>query len=199
MTDHYYTPKPTAKSVSRTIRAHLRGKDFEFLTDSSMFSNTKVDNGTALLVEEAIIEPGSKILDLGCGYGVIGIVLKQTCHQCDVTLTDVNERAVKLARQNAKRAGVTVTAVYGDQYSPIDGQQFDAIFLNPPQTAGRKLCNSMIEHGISHLNVGGSFWLVARHNVGGSEFEKKMQEVFGNVETIARQSGFRVYRSKKTA
>lgn len=197
MTDHYYSPKPTAKSAPKLIRAHLRGKDFEFHTDSSVFSNTKIDNGTALLIEEATFDPGNRLLDLGCGYGALGIALKQTCRQCDLTLSDINQRATALAKKNAKQAGIVVRIVTADQYAGVNGEQFDAIFLNPPQTAGRKLCNAMVEQAPNYLKTGGFFWLVARHNVGGSEFEKKMNEVFGNVETIARQSGFRVYRSTK--
>ncbi len=197
MVDHYYSEKPTAKSSIKTIHAILRNIDFDFTTDTSIFSKTKVDNGTAILIEEAQIEPGSKILDLGCGYGVLGIALKKACPQCEVTLTDVNQRATGLAKKNARLNGVVVETFTGDRYIALKDRTFDAIYVNPPQRAGRELCNSMIEQAPEHLVTGGSLWLVARHNFGGAQFEKKMEEVFGNVETIARQSGFRVYRSKK--
>lgn len=180
------------------ISAKLRGREFIFDTGSGTFSKTKVDNGTTLLVNEAQMLPGQKILDLGCGYGVLGIAIKKTCSQCVVTLTDINERAVKLAQENAKLNLVDVEVLSGDRYDSVKGRVFDVIFLNPPQTAGRELCNSMIEQAFDHLETDGFFWLVARHQIGGKMFEKKMEDVFGNVETIARESGFRVYRSKKT-
>ncbi|HSU72325.1 MAG TPA: methyltransferase [Candidatus Binatia bacterium] len=197
MNEHYYSKRPTSQLETKRIHAHLRGVEFTFETGSGTFSKNKVDVGSALLIEEFTSEPGSAILDLGCGYGPVGIALKKTCHQCTIVMTDVNERAVKLAKQNAKLNEVEVDVRKGDSYAAIN-ELFDAIVLNPPQTAGRELCNRMIVDGKERLKTDGFFWLVARHNKGGSEFEKKLNEVFGNVETIAKQSGFRVYRSKKT-
>lgn len=196
MSEHYYSKHPTSKLETKRVRSHLRGTDFEFDTGSGTFSKNKVDTGSTLLIEEFTCEPGNAILDLGCGYGPVGIAIKKTCPQCTVVMTDVNERAVKLAKQNAKLNDVEVDVRKGSLYEPIE-EMFDAIVLNPPQTAGRELCNRMIVEGKEHLNTNGFFWLVARHNKGGSEFEKKLNEVYGNVETIAKQSGFRVYRSKK--
>jgi 16S rRNA G1207 methylase RsmC len=197
MSEHYYSEKQTSPVQKKRIHAHLRGADLQFDTGSGTFSKSKVDTGSTLLIDEFTCEPGNTILDLGCGYGPVGIAVKKTCSQCTVVMTDVNERAVKLAKANAKLNEVEVDVRQGNVYEPLKDESFDAILLNPPQTAGRELCNRMVVEGKEHLNTNGFFWLVARHNKGGSEFEKKMNEVYGNVETIAKQSGFRVYRSKK--
>ena len=198
MSEHYYTKNPQSKLVTQRIKWHLRGTFFEFETGSGTFSKSRIDAGSALLIEEVSFQPGDTILDLGCGYGPVGIAVKKTCPQCTVVMTDVNKRATGFAKKNAKLNDVVVDVRSGDGYESVKGEQFNAILLNPPQTAGKQLCNQMIEQAKAFLVDGGLFWLVARHNKGGSSFEEKMEEVFGNVETIAKQSGFRVYRSKKT-
>lgn len=197
MSEHYYARKHKTEFTKSRIQAHLRGVEFVFETGAGTFSKTRIDKGTQLLIDEFRVTPGMRILDLGCGYGPVGISIKKTCSQCDVVMTDVNKRAVTLAKKNAALNNVDVDVRSGDSYVPVKDELFDAILLNPPQTAGRELCNQMITHGKERLNTNGEFWLVARHQVGGRMFEQKMEEVYGNVETIARQSGYRVYRSKK--
>lgn len=195
---HYYSRKQKGPLKKTRFKSVLRGKEIEFEAGSGTFSKYRVDLGSALLINEFEAIPGQRILDLGCGYGPIGIAIQKTCSQCDVVMTDVNERAVKLAKSNAKLNKVKVDVRAGDMYDAVKEELFDAILLNPPQRAGRKTCNAMIEQGKEHLKTDGTFWLVGRHRFGGKMFEKKMEDVFGNVETIERQSGFRVYRSKKT-
>ncbi|MBI4150668.1 methyltransferase, partial [Candidatus Woesearchaeota archaeon] len=141
---HYYSKTQTGAIERKTITAHLRGKDLLLTTGSGTFSKHRIDPGTRLLIEEAAFEPGARVLDLGCGTGILGIALKATCPQCDIVLTDVNERATLLAKENAVLNKVEVEIVSGDRYEKVVGL-FDAIFLNPPQRAGRALCNSMIE------------------------------------------------------
>jgi len=190
--EHYFTKKPTSKVKERLINTVLRGQEFKFLTGSSMFSPAKVDLGTRVLIDHARVNPGDALLDLGCGYGPVGIAF---AHIADVTMTDVNERAVKFARRNADLNNVPVKVFSGNMYEKIKGK-FDVILLNPPQTAGKKICNEMIEQAPNYLKKDGTLQLVARHQKGGKQFELKMQQVFGNVETIGKKSGYRVYLSR---
>jgi len=133
---------------------------------------------------------------LGCGYGAIGIAIKKCLPKTEVTMTDINERAVSLAKKNAERNRVGVKVSSGDLYEPIGEEKFDVILVNPPYVAGREFCYKIIEESIKHLNPKGSLQLVARHNKGGAMLEKKMLEVFENVNTLAKKAGYRVYESK---
>jgi len=195
MNEHYYTRKPTSKLVKRTINAVLRGNELTLTTGSGTFSPTKIDLGTKLLIESAQLKEGQSILDLGCGYGAVGIALAKDCPSCNVVMTDVNERAVELAKENSKQNKVNAKTVSGDAYEAVKDEMFDSIYLNPPQTAGKEVCIRMIKEAKAHLNKGGKLFLVARHKKGGATLAEFMKETFGNCETITIESGFRVYNS----
>ena len=195
MNEHYYSKKPTSPYIEQKINARLRDTELEFFTASGVFSPKRIDLGSQLLANKALIEKNWKVLDLGCGYGAVGISIAKAI-PIDLYMIDVNKRAIRLARKNAKYNKVEATVVCGDKYEALDKGTFDTILLNPPQTAGKKLCFEMIEESKKHLKLKGIFQLVARHQKGGKEFEKKMQAVFGNVSVIAKKSGYRIYVSK---
>lgn len=192
--EHYFSRKPTTTLNERAITARLLGKELVFHTGSGVFSPDKIDLGTMILIENAFIEENWRVLDLACGYGPVGIALAKA-HTIDLVMTDVNERAVSLARKNLKANHVTATTVQGDGYASISGL-FDTILLNPPQTAGKQLCFQLIGQAKQFLKAGGMLQLVARHQKGGRELEKQMMAVFGNVKQVAKQSGYRVYVSQ---
>ena len=197
MAEHYYTKKPTSKLVTEQITVRINETEIKLTTASGIFSREKIDLGTKILIDNIEIKKNAKVLDLGCGYGVIGISIAKIIPDTKVVLTDVNERATQLAKENAKQNNVTVDVRTGDSYETVAGETFDYILLNPPQTAGRKLCFQLIEQAPAHLSSEGIFYLVARHQKGGAMLEAKMKEIFGNAETVARESGYRVYRSVK--
>lgn len=194
-TEHYYTPKPKSKLEKKEIIATIKGIQIPLTTATGIFAKEKIDLGTKILIENVQIKEGAKVLDLGCGYGIVGIAVAKLFPQTKVVMTDVNERATKLAMQNAKLNKVEIDVRTGNGYETVAKETFDCILLNPPQTAGRDICLQMIEQSIKHLNKNGVFYLVARHKKGGQVLEAKMKQTFGNVETITRESGFRVYRS----
>lgn len=197
MSEHYFTEKPGSELVIEAIRVNVRGYTFVFRTASGVFSRGRADTGSLLLAESARVKQNDAVLDLGCGWGLVGIVIKRIFPSAQVVLTDTNERALKLARQNAKANSVRIHVLHGNLYEPVHGRQFDAILVNPPMKAGRALCYKMIEQAPAHLTAGGTLQLVAVHNRGGAMLEKRMKEVFGNVETVAKGKGFRVYVSEK--
>jgi 16S rRNA G1207 methylase RsmC len=196
MKEHYYTEEPKSQLKLRKIRARLRNNELEFWTGAGVFSGKKVDKGSELLANDCIINKGWKVLDLGCGYGPVGIAVAKAYPSSTVVLTDINKRAAKLARMNKKLDKLSnVSVVQGDMYEKVPGL-FDTILLNPPQTAGKEICFKMIELAPKFLKKNGLMQVVARHNKGGKHLAEKMKSVFGNVKEISKKSGYRIYLSK---
>ncbi|PIN81965.1 hypothetical protein COV11_00470 [Candidatus Woesearchaeota archaeon CG10_big_fil_rev_8_21_14_0_10_30_7] len=192
MNEHYYTKKPTSFVKENTIKEILRGEELTFITSSGLFSPKKIDKGTKLLIEESLICSEDKILDLGCGYGVVGISIKKKFPKTKITLLDVNERALSYAKKNSELNKTEVEIV-----EKLKNKTFNTILLNPPQSAGKKICFELINLSNEHLSTGGSLQIVARHKKGGKLLETYMNQLFGNVEVIARKSGYKIYLSKK--
>jgi 16S rRNA G1207 methylase RsmC len=197
MVEHYFTQKPTSPLKTTTVSFSYRGKDMKFLCASGVFSSEKIDSATALLLDNAKIEEGRDVLDLGCGIGVIGISIKKTFPSCAVVLSDVNQRALEIAKRNAKTNHVDVVVAESDLYTAFSEKQFHVIITNPPHHAGRELLYKLITDAPSYLKPDGLLQLVASHNKGGAMLERKMKEIFGNVSTLAKKGGFRVYCSRK--
>ncbi len=194
---HYYSEKQTSPLRLEKIKAILRGKLFEFYSGSGVFSKKKVDNGTRVLVENCVVKNNWKILDLGCGYGVVGIVIAKIFPKTTILMVDVNKRALKLAKMNLELNNVdNVEVKYSNLYSAVK-EKFNTIVVNPPITAGRKLCFSIIEESKEHLEKDGLLQLIARHRKGGKMLGEKMLEVFGNMEEKTKSGGYRLYVSRK--
>lgn len=195
--EHYFSEHQKSPFTLRQIWYTINNIQFEFKTAPGVFSYKQIDKGSELLLKKAIIQNGWRILDLGCGYGFIGVVLAKLFPQSYVVMTDINRRSCKLARMNIKLNTIVNAEVkHSDLFSAIH-EKFDAILVNPPQTAGKQLCFKIIEESPKYLKTDGLLQLVARHNTGGSQLQKKMHEVFANVKDIAKKGGFRVYVSKK--
>jgi 16S rRNA G1207 methylase RsmC len=197
MTEHYYSEKQTSILRITEIEIALKGNNLKFSTGSGVFSIGKIDRGTRLLIEKCIIEPDWEVLDLGCGYGPVGISIAKAFPSTSVLMTDINQRAIKLSRMNIKQNNIqNIKTKQSDLYNKIT-EKFDTIITNPPQSAGKQVCFEIIKQAKDHLKKGGLLQLVARHNKGGKELEKKMKEVFNNVKDTAKKSGYRIYVSKQ--
>lgn len=195
---HYFSKNQTSELRLKKISAVLRKKQVEFYTGSGVFSKDKVDLGTQLLINKSVIYSNTEVLDLGCGYGAVGVSIAKFCPTTKVLMTDVNQRAVKLAKMNIKLHKLGNANVKQSNCFENIKKSFDIILLNPPQTAGKDLCFKMIEESKNHLNTNGTLQVVARHKKGGKSLKEKMLEVFDNAEEIAKGSGYRIYLSKKT-
>lgn len=196
MTEHYYSKKQTSKLRIKEIEVKLRGNNLKFYTGSGVFSIGKIDKGTQLLIEKCIIKPNWKVLDLGTGYGPIGISIAKAFPSTKILMTDINQRAIKLTKNNIKLNNITNTEIKKSNLYNNIKEKFNTILTNPPQTAGKEICFEIIEKAKDHLKNNGLLQLVARHNKGGKELEKKMKEIFGNVKEMAKKSGYRVYVSR---
>lgn len=193
---HYYDKSQKSPLNKMEISEIIRKNSLGFFTGSGVFSKSQVDKGSLFLANKAIIEDGWKVLDLGCGYGPVGIAIAKSNSSVNVLMSDINKRAVMLAKENiGLNCLENARAVSSDIFSRIS-EKFNTILLNPPQSAGKELCIKMIEQSKEHLEKNGLFQLVARHNIGGGELEKVMLRVFGNVQEIAKKSGYRIYVSE---
>lgn len=192
---HYYSEIQDSKAKIKKIPIKLKKVSFEIYSSGGIFSKNKLDKGTEVLINYCIMKDKWNMLDFGCGYGVVGIAIKKLYPKTDVMMTDINKRAVKLARMNIKLHNLEIEVKQGDLYNKID-KYFDAILVNPPQTAGKEVCFKIIKGAKKHLKKNGLLQLVARPRKGGKQLSDFMEKTFGNLEVIAKKSGYSVYVSK---
>lgn len=193
--NHYYSEKQQSSSKQFNINIKHKNDEFELISAHGVFSKKKLDLGSKLLIEKCVVKKNQKVLDLGCGIGVIGISVLRLA-SVDMTFSDVNERALRIVNKNLKKYSLKGKVIKSDVFKSIE-DKFDVILSNPPYAAGRKLCFEIITQSFNNLNEDGSLQLVARHNKGGKVLGEKIEEVFGNLEILGKGSGFRVYSGKK--
>lgn len=195
--EHYFSERPTSPERRGLVLCRIRGLELQFLTSSGVFSHRRVDPGTALLIEAMELPDEGSALDLGCGYGPVGVAAGRLRPGLEVVLTDVNERAVELARENLRRNGVSNgVALLGGLYGPVAGRRFDVILSNPPFSAGfRGAVGPMVEGAAGHLVEEGSLQVVVRWGKGGRMVGALMEKVFGGFEVLERGGGYRVLMS----
>ena len=192
MHQHYYSTDPQSVSKPQFLETTVRGIQLRLKTDTGVFSKDKVDKGSRLLAETVPINAEDLILDLGCGYGVIGLTLAALAPASQVLLVDVNTRSLELAQENAKLNGLTnVSFRYSDGFAVLE-ETFDLIVTNPPIRAGKGVYYPFVDGAFDHLCPGGRFATVIQTKQGAKSFAKKIEAVFGNVATLAKSGGYRV-------
>lgn len=199
--EQYFTKNPTTQKEIYKFDWNL-GKDrFYFYTSNSVFSKNGVDFGSMLLVETVIKENENfkgNILDLGCGYGPIGVMLAKLIENANVTMSDVNERALELSKMNAEENKVKarVKTLSSSAFENIN-ENFDMIVTNPPIRAGKDVVFSFYEGAYEHLNKGGHLYVVIQKKQGAPSTKKKLESLFGNCETAEKKSGYFIFRAVK--
>lgn len=192
----YYAENPDSAHDIHELKVTLLGQSFTFLTDSGVFSKKMVDYGSQVLLNTLDFEKGKTLLDLGCGYGPLGISLAKV-QGVKPTMVDINNRAIDLAKQNAQKNGVEADIFQSDIYEKVNGT-FDYIISNPPIRAGKQVVHTIISQSINYLKVGGNLTIVIQKKQGAPSAKAKMEEVFGNVEILKRDKGYYILRSEKT-
>ncbi len=196
--EHYFSENPKSKSRLGLIQTYFRGRPFEFLTSSGMFSKNRIDLGTRLLVECMTLPERGCILDIGCGYGPVGIAAATFRPEAQVIMADVNHRAAWFAKQNTERKCLSNTEVrVGNLYKPVEDLVFNCILSNPPVSAGMSTVKAIICEAPKHIADKGILQMVVRSKVAGKRFLDFFEEAFGNVDVLARESGYRVLISQK--
>jgi 16S rRNA G1207 methylase RsmC len=199
VSEHYFSENPTSTEERGLIISTLRGIKMEFVTSSGIFSHKRIDNGTRLLVEFMELPAKGRLLDLGCGYGVIGTTAALINPLLEVTMTDVNARAVSLAAENVSRnRAKNASARLGSLYEPVNAMRFDLVVTNPPISAGiTRVVEPIINGAPLHLNSGGSLQLVVQSNKGGRTVTGLIEEAFGEAQILAKGGGYRVLKGVK--
>ena len=191
--NHYFKSNSHLEHKNIEIKYAYKSHDFTFISDIGVFSKDSIDYGTDILLKNI---PGLRgfLLDIGCGYGCIGIVLGKS-YNIDVTLSDINDRAVELAGKNAELNGVEAKVVQSDGFANIDGN-FDTVALNPPIHAGKAVVYGIYQSAYEHLNTGGAFYTVIQKKHGALSHKQKLEEIFGsdNFSALYSKKGFFVFK-----
>lgn len=178
----------------KLIRATVLGIPLELETAPGLFSPGHVDRGTLAMLSAVEFEPGQRVLDLGCGCGVVGIVAAKECGQENVWLLDVDPEAVEIAQRNAGRNGVPrIHAVVSDGLSALDASSFDLILSNPPYQSDFAVAKAFIEKGFNRLKLGGRMLMVTKRR---EWYKNKLAAIFGGVR-IREIDGYFVFEAQR--
>lgn len=195
---HYYTNNIDAQSDEKEFEYTLKKKKMKFITDIGVFSKAGVDFGSKLLIEtfkESDVE--GEILDVGCGYGPIGLTLAKTFPDRGIKMIDINLRAIELSKKNAVINKIPNVEIFESFcYENVEGM-FAVVVSNPPIRAGKKVVHAIIAEAKNYLLNGGELWVVIQKKQGAPSAQKKMLEIYGNCEVIDKEKGYFILMSKK--
>ena len=189
MAEHYYTNNPTSEHEERSFRAVFAGRVLAFDTDAGVFSKQHVDPGSELLCKALPDTLSGRVLDMGCGWGAMTIMTLARFPKVQMTMADVNERALSLAVSNVKKNRMEAAALLSDGFLKVEGE-FDAVITNPPIRAGKAVIYKMFEDAKAHLVSGGALYLVIRKQQGAPSALKFLKELYGRAEVIERDGGY---------
>lgn len=197
MSQHYFTENPESEIKEKFFTENINGVELKFTSVSGVFSfENKIDKVSHNLIKN--FKPtGQSVLDVGCGYGAIGLYLKALFPSQNITMIDINNRALDYTGKNASANNLKAEILHSNLYASLNGRVFDDIVSNPPFAAGKELNTKLITEAQGYLSANGSLWLVAFHNKGGSTLKDIMKNVFGNVTDVDKSGGIRVYRSTR--
>ena len=197
---HYFQDDPNLASNIKTITYEVNGITMKLFTDNGVFSKGKVDVGSLAFLKVLLpLDLGNNILDLGCGYGTLGLTIAVAKKEARVTLADINTRALTLCKKNADAYNLSqrVTILQSDIYTKIEGK-YDSIVINPPIRAGKSVTYKMYEVAKQYLLDGGSLFIVIRKAQGAESAAKYIESIFGNIELLGRHKGYHFYRAVKS-
>jgi 16S rRNA (guanine1207-N2)-methyltransferase len=180
----------------QTFAATLRGFDLRFESQPGVFSHGELDTGTEVLIEGMRVSPTAHVLDLGCGYGAIGIVAAKLAVRGHVTLIDSDIRATRLAQRNLALNGIeNAEVILGDGFRDLPPKaRYDVIVSNPPTHSGREVLDEMVAGAYKALKPRGQLFLVINRLL---SLRREVERLFGNTETVGREKGFVVIRAVK--
>jgi 16S rRNA (guanine1207-N2)-methyltransferase len=184
---HYFIDDPEIKSRPVEISYFFAGRNYVFHSDAGVFSAQRIDPATERMLTQMPPLHGS-LLDMGCGYGCLGIILAKT-YSLELTQADINQRAIRLAQKNSKQNNVKSDIILSDCFDKVAGY-FDTIVINPPIRAGKEVVYRMYEGSRLHLKENGRLFVIIQKKHGAESTIAKLRQVFGNCETAYKKKGY---------
>ena len=194
-TQQYFASNPKSPSDAKSFLLHWQGRDFSFYTDRGVFSKGELDRGSKVLLQAMPQEFSGRLLDLGCGWGGVGLLMKAFNPDAYITLCDINERAVSLAKRNAKQNELEAEVILSDGMENVTGS-FDVIAFNPPIRAGKDTVYRLFSEAAKQLAEDGSMYIVIRKQQGAQSAYKYLITLFQSVQTISKEAGYKVFQCK---
>ncbi len=184
---HYFT-NDNIEHNRKIIKVKIKNQDFQFITDNGVFSKNGMDFGTRTLLENLNYEEiKGNILDFGCGYGSIGIVVSKLTN-LEVDMLDINKRSINLARENSKLNKVKTNIFESNIYENVT-KKYDYIITNPPIRVGNEILHKILFEAHEHLNKNGQLWIVVNKDQGAKSLIEKLKKIY-NVNVITKNKGF---------
>lgn len=198
MSNQYFENNSNLISNIIEIPFYFRGKNLMFLSDNGVFSKKNVDFGSSLLIQTLSgLEKAKRVLDVGCGYGVIGITLASLYPKVDFDLVDVNLRAIELAKNNAINNQVSNVNVFESYTYQSVTKKYDIIISNPPIRAGKKVVHDILLNGFDYLVDGGTLWCVIQKKQGAPSAIKALEGKYRLVEVVTKDNGYYIIKAEK--
>lgn len=178
----------------KLLQAEILGQNVTLETQKGLFSPEHIDRGTLAMLSHVNFVSGMRIMDLGCGCGVVGIVAAKIAGEENVFMSDADENAVETARRNAERNGVGGVRLFvSDGFRDVDASGFDLILSNPPYQTDFSVAKGFIEKGFNRLKIGGKLYMVTKRR---EWYKNKIVSVFGGVE-IRETDGYFVFIAQR--
>jgi 16S rRNA (guanine1207-N2)-methyltransferase len=199
MANQYFENSADLEHELKTFDFTLKGNNLKFTSDSGVFSKQTIDFGSRVLIEAIDFSnvPQGNILDVGCGYGPIGLALAKNQSTRQVTMTDVNLRALDLAKKNAQANNIENVEIFESNVYEQISDKYALVVSNPPIRAGKDVVSGIIAKAQEHLLDNGELWIVIQKKQGAPSAKKLMKDTYGNVDVVTRDKGYYILRSKQ--
>lgn len=191
---HYFLHDESLKNEDIDVKFNINNVDFHLVSNNGIFSKNRLDEGSRLLIEELLkLNLNAKLLDLGCGYGPIGLVIKFFFKDADLYLSDVNESCIELAKNNLNRYKLEGNLILSDGFNNISESDFKYIVFNPPIRIGKEKIYKIYDDAYLHLCSGGCFIIVIRKDKGALSHKKYLDSMFKESYLLNKDKGYFVY------
>ena len=195
---HYFEYDPNMVSNKHEVRFEILGKNFSLMSDNGVFSKSELDDGTRTLIETSFNQRlNGSVLDLGCGIGTVGLVLKSLFNELHFEMVDVQHNAVELAKENIKRLKLEDIEAYESNVVESVTTSFDYVLTNPPIRAGKATVHEFFNGAYKVLKNDGVLLVVIRKSHGAPSAKAYLENLFGNCEILKRNKGFYILKSIK--